>query len=62
MELRLQKEGVKLNLIVKPSDKELSEFLKFTNSFIIGLKNYSVSYLELDIDEIKELLNKYSSI
>ena len=60
MGLQLQKEGFRLKLLIKLSDKELSKYLNFTNSFIIGLKDYSVSYFELDIESIKELLNKYN--
>ena len=62
MELRLQKEGVKLKLLVRVDDKELGKFQEFTNSFLIGLKNYSVSYLEFDMEEIKELLQQYPDI
>ena len=62
MEQLLQKEGVKLKLLVKVNDQELSKYLKFTNSFLYGLKNYSIDYYELNIDEIKEFLNKYPNI
>ena len=51
-----------MKLLVKVNDKELSKYLKFTNSFLYGLKNYSVDYFEITIDEIKELLNKYPNI
>ena len=51
-----------MNIIVKGNDKELSKYLEFTNSFLYGLKNYSVDYYELSIDEIKSILNKYSNI
>lgn len=46
-----------MKLLIKLSDKELSKYQPFTNSFLIGLKDYSVGYFELDIEEIKELLN-----
>lgn len=51
-----------MKLIVSLNKKELSKFLEFTNSFIIGLKDYCVNYLELDIDEIEKLLIKYPNI
>ena len=58
----LQKEGVNLKLLVNVNDKELSKYIEFTDSFIIGLKDFSINYYELDIDEIKELLNQYQNI
>ena len=51
-----------MKLLVKVNDQELSKYLKFTNSFLYGLKNYSIDYYEITIDEIKELLNKYPNI
>lgn len=51
-----------MKLLISLNKKELSEFLEFTNSFIIGLKDYSVNYFEFSLDEIKELLNKYPNI
>ena len=62
MELQLQKEGVNLELVVSVNRKELGKYLKFTNSFIIGLSNFSVNYYELDLEDIKRLLNKYQDI
>ena len=60
--MQLQKEGVKLKLLIKLNNKELSKYLNFTNSFLYGLKDYSVSYYELSIEDIKELLNNYPNI
>lgn len=51
-----------MNLLVSINDKELSKYLEFTDSFIIGLKNFSINYYELDIDEIKELIKKYDNV
>ena len=62
MEWPLQKEGVKLKLLVSVNKKELSEYLEFTDSFIIGLKDFSVNYFEVSLEEIEELLRKYSNI
>ena len=51
-----------MELLVSTNTKELSKYLKFTNSFIIGVKNFSVNYFELDILEIEKLLNEYHNI
>lgn len=51
-----------MKLLVNLKKQELDDYLEFTNSFIIGLKNYSVNYLEVSLDEIKNLLNKYQGI
>ena len=51
-----------MQLLVNLTSKELDRFLEFTNSFIIGLENYSVNYYEISLDEIKELLEKYPNI
>ncbi len=51
-----------MKILTKVNNQELSKYLKFTNSFLYGLKNYSVDYYELDINEIKCLLNKYNDI
>ena len=51
-----------MKLLVKVNNQELSKYLEFTNSFLYGLKNYSIDYYELSIDEIKDLLNKYKNI
>jgi len=59
MELLLQREGLNLKLLISLKDKELSKYLDFTNSFIVGLKDYSVNYYELSVDEINNLLNEY---
>ena len=51
-----------MKLLVNLNTKELDKFLEFTNSFIIGLENYSINYYEISIKEIEELLNKYPGI
>ena len=58
----LQKEGVKLNLVVSVNKKELDEYLKYTDSFIIGLKDFSVNYYEVSIQDVENILNKYKNI
>ena len=62
MGLLLLKEGVKLKLLISLNNLELEKYLKFTNSFIIGLRNYSVNYCEATLDEIEKVLNKYPDI
>lgn len=51
-----------MKLLVSINDKELSKYMNFTDSFIIGLKDFSINYYELNIEEIKELLNEYKNI
>lgn len=51
-----------MKLLVKINDKELSKYIKFTDSFLIGLKDFSVNYYEMNLDEIDELLKKYPKI
>ncbi len=51
-----------MQLLVNLTSKELDRFLEFTNSFIIGLENYSINYYEISINDIEELLNKYPNI
>lgn len=51
-----------MKLLVNLTTKELDKYLEFTNSFIIGLKDYSVNYYELDCLEIEKLLDKYKDI
>ena len=47
-----------MKVLVELIDKDISEYSNI-DGVILGLKDYSVSYFELDINEIKELLNKY---
>lgn len=51
-----------MKLLVSLNNKTLDDYLKYTNSFIIGLKGFSINYLEFSVLEIKELLEKYSDI
>jgi len=62
MASRLLKDEDKMKLLVSLNNKTLDDYLKYTNSFIIGLKGFSINYLEFSVNEIKELLNKYSNI
>ena len=51
-----------MKLLISTNTLELDTYLKFTNSFLIGLENYSINYYEANLKEIKELLNKYPKI
>ena len=51
-----------MKLLVGLNKKGILDYLNYTNSFILGLKDFSINYLEFDINEIKELLNNYKDI
>ena len=51
-----------MKLLVSLNRKEVDDYLDYTNSFIIGLKDYSINYLEFTLEEIKELFDKYPKI
>ena len=51
-----------MKLLVGLNKKGILDYLNYTNSFIIGLKDFSINYQEYNIDEIKELLEEYPNI
>lgn len=51
-----------MKLLVSLNRKDINDYLNYTNSFIVGLKDYSVNYLEFTVEEIKELKEKYPNI
>ena len=51
-----------MKLLVSVNKKELADYLKCTNSFLIGLKNYAINYYEATLSDIKEILNNYPGI
>ena len=51
-----------MKLLVSLNNKKLDDYLNYTNSFIIGLKGFSINYLELEVLEIKEILEKNPQI
>ena len=51
-----------MKLLVSLNNKNIGDYLNYTNSFILGLKDFSINYLEFDLNEIKELLNNYKDI
>ena len=51
-----------MRVLVGLNKKNISDYLDYTNSFIIGLKDFSINYLEYSLDEIKELKRSYPEI
>ena len=51
-----------MKLLVSLNRKEVDDYLDYTNSFIIGLKDYSINYLEFTLSEIKKLLEEKPQI
>ena len=51
-----------MKLLVGLNKKDILDYLDYTNSFIIGLKGFSINYQEYSVEEIKELLGKYPNI
>ena len=51
-----------MQVLVGLNNKDFSDYLNYTNSFIIGLKDFSINYLLCSIDEIKEIKKKYPNI
>ena len=51
-----------MKLLVSLNNKTLDDYLNYTNSFIIGLKDFSVNYLEFSVEvpnKFNEILEKY---
>ena len=51
-----------MRLLVGLNNKSIPDYLDYTNSFIIGLKDFSINYQEYTIDEIKKLKEEYPNI
>ena len=51
-----------MQVLVGLNNKEMSDYLNYTNSFIIGLKDFSINYLQLEIEEIAALIKDYPNI
>ena len=51
-----------MRLLVGLNTRRISDYLNYTNSFIIGLKDFSINYQEFSLKEIQELKEKYSNI
>ena len=46
-----------MKLLISLNTLDLETYLKFTNSFIIGLKDYCVNYYEASIEDIKKVID-----
>ena len=51
-----------MKLLVGLNKKGILDYLNYTNSFIIGLKDFSINYQEYTIDEIRKLREDYPNI
>lgn len=62
MALRLLKEEDSMKLLVSLNSKKVNDYLDYTNSFIIGLKDYSINYLEFTYEEIEDLIKENNNL
>ena len=51
-----------MKILVGLNRKSILDYLNYTNSFIIGLKDFSINYQEYSVDEIKKLKKEYPNI
>ena len=51
-----------MKILVGLNKKDVLDYLNYTNSFIIGLKDFSINYQEYTISEIKKIKNDYPNI
>ena len=51
-----------MKLLVGLNNKNILDYLNYTNSFIIGLKDFSINYQEYTIEEIEELKEDYPNV
>lgn len=51
-----------MKLLVGLNTRNISDYLNYTNSFIIGLKDFSINYQEYSLEEIKKLKEDYPNI
>ena len=51
-----------MQVLVGLNKKEIKDYLNYTNSFIIGLKDFSINYLDYSLEEIKKILDDYPHI
>jgi len=51
-----------MKVLVGLNNKNILDYLDYTKSFIIGLKDFSINYQEYSIEEIKDFKNKYPDI
>ena len=51
-----------MRVLVGLNTRNILDYLNYTNSFIIGLKDFSINYQEFTIDEIRKLKEDYPKI
>ena len=51
-----------MKLLVGLNTRNILDYLNYTNSFIIGLKDFSINYQEFTCEEIKKLKEDYPNI
>ena len=51
-----------MKLLVGLNTRNILDYLDYTNSFIIGLKDFSINYQEYSIEEIRNLKEDYPNI
>ncbi len=51
-----------MKLLVGLNTRNILDYLDYTNSFIIGLKDFSINYQEYSVDEIKKIKEDYPNI
>ena len=51
-----------MKLLVGLNTRNILDYLDYTNSFIIGLKDFSINYQEFSLEEIKKLKEDYPNI
>ena len=51
-----------MKLLVGLNTRNILDYLDYTNSFIIGLKDFSINYQEYSIEEIRKLKEDYPNI
>ena len=48
-----------MKLLVSLNNNKIEDYLNYTNSFIIGIKDLSINNYLFSLEEVKDLLNKY---
>jgi len=51
-----------MKLLVGLNNKNIEDYLNYTNSFIIGIKDFSISNQLFTLEEVTNLLNQYPNI
>ena len=51
-----------MRVLVGLNTRNILDYLDYTNSFIIGLKDFSINYQEYSIEEIRKLKEDYPNI